>query len=29
MKVQAVDGEMPLSAWLRQQRETRGWSRRE
>jgi transcriptional regulator with XRE-family HTH domain len=29
MTVQAVDGEMPLSAWLRQQRETRGWSRRE
>ncbi len=29
MTVQAVDGEMPLSVWLRQQRETRGWSRRE
>src|SRR5260370_40650616 len=29
MTVQAVQGEMPLSAWLRQQRETRGWSRRE
>jgi transcriptional regulator with XRE-family HTH domain len=29
MTVQAVDGEMPLGVWLRQQRETRGWSRRE
>lgn len=29
MMVQAVDGEMPLGAWLRQQREARGWSRRE
>lgn len=29
MTVQAVDGELPLSVWLRQQRETRGWSRRE
>jgi hypothetical protein len=29
MTVHAVDGEMPLSVWLRQQRETRGWSRRE
>jgi transcriptional regulator with XRE-family HTH domain len=29
MTVQAVDGEMPLGAWLREQRETRGWSRRE
>ena len=29
MTVQAVEGEMPLCAWLRQQRETRGWSRRE
>ena len=29
MTVQAVEGEMPLSVWLRQQREARGWSRRE
>ena len=29
MTVQAVQGEMPLGAWLRQQREDRGWSRRE
>ena len=29
MTVQAVEGEMPLSVWLRQQREDRGWSRRE
>jgi hypothetical protein len=29
MTVQAVEGEMPLSAWLRQQREARGWSGRE
>ncbi|MGH3283825.1 MAG: helix-turn-helix domain-containing protein [Streptosporangiaceae bacterium] len=29
MTVQAVEGEMPLGVWLRQQRETRGWSRRE
>ena len=29
MTVQAVDGELPLGAWLRQQREARGWSRRE
>jgi hypothetical protein len=29
MTVQAVKGEMPLSVWLRQQREDRGWSRRE
>ena len=29
MTVQAVQGEMPLGAWLRQQREARGWSRRE
>jgi transcriptional regulator with XRE-family HTH domain len=29
MTVQAVDGEMPLGVWLRQQRETRGLSRRE
>ena len=29
MTVQAVEGEIPLSVWLRQQREARGWSRRE
>ena len=29
MTVQAVSGDMPLGAWLRQQREDRGWSRRE
>jgi transcriptional regulator with XRE-family HTH domain len=29
MTVQAVEGEMPLAVWLRQQREARGWSRRE
>ena len=29
MTVQAVDVEMPLGVWLRQQREARGWSRRE
>jgi hypothetical protein len=29
MTVQATGGEMPLSVWLRQQREDRGWSRRE
>jgi hypothetical protein len=29
MTVQAVDGEMPLSVWLREQREARGWSKRE
>ncbi len=29
MTVQAVEGEMPLGVWLRQQREARGWSRRE
>jgi len=29
MTVQAVQGEMPLGAWLRQEREARGWSRRE
>jgi transcriptional regulator with XRE-family HTH domain len=29
MTVQAVQGEMPLGAWLRQQREARGWSKRE
>jgi hypothetical protein len=29
MTVQAVEGEMPLSVWLRQQREARGWSGRE
>ena len=29
MTVQAAGGEMPLGAWLRQQRETRSWSRRE
>jgi hypothetical protein len=29
MTVPAVSSEMPLSAWLRQQREARGWSRRE
>jgi transcriptional regulator with XRE-family HTH domain len=29
MTVQATGDEMPLGAWLRQQREARGWSRRE
>ncbi|MBV9857652.1 MAG: hypothetical protein JOY82_24540 [Streptosporangiaceae bacterium] len=29
MTVLAVEGEMPLSVWLRQQREARGWSGRE
>jgi hypothetical protein len=29
MTVQAVQGQMPLGVWLRQQRETQGWSRRE
>jgi len=29
MTVQAVQSEMPLGAWLRRQRETRGCSRRE
>ena len=29
MTVPTVSSEMPLSAWLRQQREARGWSRRE
>jgi hypothetical protein len=29
MTVQAAGGEMPLSAWLREQREARGWSGRE
>jgi transcriptional regulator with XRE-family HTH domain len=29
MTVRAVDGEVPLGVWLRQQREDRGWSRRE
>jgi hypothetical protein len=29
MAMQAVEGEMPLSVWLRQQREARGWSGRE
>ncbi len=29
MTVPTVQGEMPVSVWLRQQREARGWSRRE
>ncbi len=29
MTVQAVEGEMPLSVWLREQRAARGWSGRE
>ena len=29
MNVHAVENEMPLSVWLRQQREARGWSGRE
>jgi hypothetical protein len=29
MTVQAVEGEMPLSVWLREQRQAQGWSGRE
>jgi len=29
MTVPAVAGEVPLSVWLRRQRETRGWTKRE